>query len=111
MFISHPYVTEKEWNAYKGIEGEGLHLPKMGISATEADKYCKHNNGRLPTDAELKGQFCPIWEWTSNKEGKLRIMRGGSWNLNPQYVRVSLRYWIEPTLRIDFIGFRCIKEE
>ena len=34
-------------------------------------------------------------------------MRGGSWNDNPQNVRVSNRNRNEPTNRNDNIGFRC----
>ncbi len=34
-------------------------------------------------------------------------MRGGSWNNNPQNVRVSNRNRNEPTNRNNNIGFRC----
>jgi len=75
--VYHPYVTEKEWNTFKGRKG-GSDLPKTTASWEEANAYCKWAGGRLPTDKELEGQFCPIWEWTSTLEGKYYVVRGSS---------------------------------
>jgi formylglycine-generating enzyme required for sulfatase activity len=41
---------------------------------------------------------------------QLTPMRGGSWNLNPQYVRVSYRDRYGPTFRSNSVGFRCAGE-
>ena len=69
-----------------------------------------------------------VWEWAADwydkdyyqtKErkdpsgpgsGASRVLRGGSWNYLPEYVRVSLRYRIEPAVGLDVIGFRCAGE-
>ena len=59
-----------------------------------------------------------VWEWcadwfgpygtehSQNEEQKYKVLRGGAWNNNPQFVRVSLRIMVEPTFRYDDIGFR-----
>ena len=66
-----------------------------------------------------------VWEWTNdwydenyyansvsnNPSGPLRgeskIVRGGSWTYNQQFVRSSKRVNISPELRYDDLGFRC----
>jgi sulfatase modifying factor 1 len=42
--------------------------------------------------------------------GALGVLRGGSWNIIPVGVRVSVRGGIEPGLRSDNIGARCAGE-
>jgi formylglycine-generating enzyme required for sulfatase activity len=41
------------------------------------------------------------------KDGKYKVLRGGSWNDYPEFVRVSNRDRYEPTNRDDNFGFRC----
>ena len=64
-----------------------------------------------------------VWEWGDDwfgsyqigrqenragaKEENAKVMRGGSWDSDPQYVRVSYRIWYEPTYRSSNFGFRC----
>ncbi len=38
-----------------------------------------------------------------------RVLRGGSWNNNAQYVRVADRYRRTPTLTPYYFGFRCVR--
>lgn len=40
-----------------------------------------------------------------------KILRGGAWNLNPQYCRSALRYWYVPSFRWDNIGLRIVLNE
>jgi formylglycine-generating enzyme required for sulfatase activity len=64
-----------------------------------------------------------VWEWvedgysskayahnrqnhTSMREGSLRVIRGGSWDYSPRYVRCANRYQDSPGSRIDDLGFR-----
>ena len=42
--------------------------------------------------------------------GEMRALRGGSWNFEPVYARVSFRYRYEPSDQKLFIGFRCAGE-
>ena len=69
-----------------------------------------------------------VWEWVSDwynekyyrsspsqdpsgpARGQIRVLRGGSWFNNPRYVRVSIRYTSDPTLRNYVFGFRCSGE-
>jgi formylglycine-generating enzyme required for sulfatase activity len=69
-----------------------------------------------------------VWEWvndwydenyyrnspsqnpTGPRSGTLHVLRGGSWVYYPSYVRVSLRYLINPAYRLNNVGFRCSGE-
>jgi formylglycine-generating enzyme required for sulfatase activity len=66
-----------------------------------------------------------IWEWTCSNwreqfdgseqhcnndmvDAQHRVVRGGSWNDLPAYVRSSVRYNAPPSLRYYDIGFRVL---
>ncbi len=70
-----------------------------------------------------------VWEWCSDwynsgyygapasrrdprgpSSGERRVLRGGSWNLNPRYLRVSNRLRLTPGDRNNINGFRCIRD-
>ena len=67
-----------------------------------------------------------VWEWCSDwydqyrpgsqldptgpKSGTQKILRGGAWDNLPRLVRVSVRFWGEPTVRYYNFGFRCAGE-
>ncbi|MBB13857.1 sulfatase modifying factor 1 (C-alpha-formyglycine- generating enzyme 1) [Candidatus Poribacteria bacterium] len=40
--------------------------------------------------------------------GSSRVLRGGSWLNNTNVLRVAYRLSIDPTLSLNFIGFRCV---
>ena len=42
--------------------------------------------------------------------GTLKVLRGGSWNLNEQGCRNTIRSGIDPELFDDYIGFRCAQD-
>jgi formylglycine-generating enzyme required for sulfatase activity len=42
--------------------------------------------------------------------GQYRVVRGGSWNLNPRDLRVSYRFSLGPSLRYAIYGFRCARD-
>jgi formylglycine-generating enzyme required for sulfatase activity len=64
------------------------------------------------------------WEWTCSEyespykgaeqgcvdksEGGYRVLRGGSWALNPSYLRSAFRDWLTPDYRLQVIGFRVV---
>ncbi len=57
---------------------------------------------RLGCEARVdswKGQEKPEAGWR-------RVVRGGSWDDNGRVVRSALRYWVEPDVRNDLLGFR-----
>jgi formylglycine-generating enzyme required for sulfatase activity len=43
-------------------------------------------------------------------EGKYRVLRGGSWHIDPWYCRSAYRAGINPDDRISYIGFRVVVE-
>ncbi len=69
-----------------------------------------------------------VWEWVGDwydagyyagspsqdpqgpASGQVRVLRGGSWNGFPWYLRTSYRVGLEPWSWSDGIGFRCVRE-
>ncbi|MCK5033576.1 MAG: formylglycine-generating enzyme family protein [Calditrichia bacterium] len=47
---------------------------------------------------------------TGPSKGSRRILRGGSWNYGPGDVRLTKRYRYKNTLKLNYIGFRCVKD-
>jgi len=41
--------------------------------------------------------------------GQDRVLRGGSWHVEPRYVRAAFRSWGGPGLRLDRLGFRLVR--
>jgi formylglycine-generating enzyme required for sulfatase activity/energy-coupling factor transporter ATP-binding protein EcfA2 len=61
-----------------------------------------------------------VWEWCRNKYGKpeemavdeggdSRVLRGGSWNNDPDLVRAASRYGFNPNSRFNYYGFRVVR--
>jgi len=38
-----------------------------------------------------------------------RVLRGGSWDISPRYLRSAFRFRVSPTDRVDFVGFRLAR--
>lgn len=52
-----------------------------------------------------------VWEWCDplvRADRGWRVLRGGAWRFDPQYLRVSYRFGGPPAVRSDVIGFRCV---
>ena len=47
--------------------------------------------------------------WVDTSRGGDRVIRGGSWWLDPQYARVAYRFRYEPSYRYDGVGFRVAR--
>jgi formylglycine-generating enzyme required for sulfatase activity len=45
------------------------------------------------------------------KEGKLKVVRGGSWSQKASSLRSARRAGYNPTMRLNTIGFRCVKPD
>jgi iron(II)-dependent oxidoreductase len=70
-----------------------------------------------------------VWEWCADlydenyyrnspgqdpkgpSSGQFRVLRGGSWNINDSYCRLTYRNWFFPSLRGNNIGFRCAQDK
>jgi formylglycine-generating enzyme required for sulfatase activity len=69
------------------------------------------------------------WEWCSDwydasyyknspennpkgpKKGTHKVLRGGSWNFSPRDILTTRRFHYRPTVNINYIGFRCVKNK
>jgi Uncharacterized conserved protein len=45
------------------------------------------------------------------KDGKLKTVRGGAWNSTGSSLRCAKRLGYNPTLRLNTIGFRCVRDD
>jgi len=64
------------------------------------DKWHDSYDGVVPSDGSA---------WESGAKGDIRIVRGGSWNSNPQYLRSAFRYSIVSGFRKSDHGFRVAR--
>jgi formylglycine-generating enzyme required for sulfatase activity len=48
---------------------------------------------------------------TGPKDGKLKVVRGGAWNSIGSGLRCAKRAGYNPTMRLNSIGFRCVKDD
>jgi formylglycine-generating enzyme required for sulfatase activity len=47
--------------------------------------------------------------WVEDGDASQRVVRGGSWNSNPQDLRAALRYGLTSDYRLSFLGFRLAR--
>ena len=56
-----------------------------------------------------------VWEWLADDydnpdqhrpDAAERILRGGDWSNNADYCRVSVRFWLSPGSRVNYLGLR-----
>jgi len=91
---THP-VGEKDPNAW------GLYDTLGNDWDWVADRFDQHYYKSRPTpDIDPQGP----------EKGELRVLRGGSWYINPGDLRVSNRFSYHPGNRSFDFGFRCTRE-
>ena len=123
--------TEAEWEyaARAGsTEARYGELDDIAWYDKNAQKQTHDVKGKRPNAWGLYDTLGNVWEWVADwfdesaytsgaardpqgpPEGKYRVLRGGSWNLYPEYVRMSYRVRFAAGNRNFNIGFRCAGE-
>ena len=114
-------LKEDEWEkAARGIDGRKypwgneFDVRKCNVSepniagTTRAGNY---SDGKSPHGClDMVGN---VWEWTDSwygREKETRVLRGGSWYNNPDYLRAAYRNSSNPTNSDYNIGFRCAED-
>ena len=92
--------------------GYGLYDMTGNVYEWCLDEYNKDFYFTSPHENPLSGANSVDWiinNFTSIKPN--RVLRGGSWNSDPRYLRVAFRRWNKPSFTSENFGFRCAKSQ
>jgi formylglycine-generating enzyme required for sulfatase activity len=123
--------TEAEWEYAARAGTTGPYYGEMDAIAW----YTSNIGGgtyrvarKQPNAWRLYDMLGNAWEWVADwygenycaasasrdpggpPSGEDRVVRGGSWDVNPAALRASYRVWRQPGFRFNLLGFRCARE-
>jgi formylglycine-generating enzyme required for sulfatase activity len=111
--------TEIQWErAARGSEGyqypwgdvfESIRCNAKESGIGKTTRVTRYPNGVSPSGCyDMTGN---VWEWTSTKEGALRVLKGGSWSESSDTATTHARATKAAGSRYNTIGFRCVSSE
>ena len=121
--------TEAEWEyAARGGSPQARYgnLGEIAWSKENAGNQTHEVAAKLANGYGLYDTLGNVWEWVNDwydpnyyqsgaaqdppgpPTGQEKVLRGGSWIVDPKLLRVSDRYSIKPDARSDYFGFRCV---
>lgn len=131
-----PTEAEWEYAARGGMEGAiedeplrvapyagGTEANRVAWYETNSEKSTKPVGTKEPNQLGLYDMSGNVWEWcwdwygsyptgeTTDPEGASsdswqKVLRGGSWFVSPNLLRVTYRYWNNPDFKVNSVGFR-----
>lgn len=110
-----PVEAEWEYACYGGSQSEYCGGGDINAVAWYKDNSSgqTHPGGQKQANGyglyDMSGN---LWQWMENKydnEHDWRALRGGSWNIVPQFVRAAYRDFGDPAIRYRYRGFRLAR--
>ena len=123
--------TEAEWE--KAARGPAGHRFSFGLEADPARGHFARafTTGTVPVGTlagngyGLHHMSGNVWEWVADwfgryskgplknprgpKTGFQKILRGGSWYNADYYVDTGMRFKLDPQVKLNSVGFRCVR--
>jgi formylglycine-generating enzyme required for sulfatase activity len=106
--------SETEWE-YACRAGTTTEYHFGNELTNELANYGRANSGTTPTGKfphvnafGLSDMHGNVWEWCMDQKDAQRLLRGGSWNLNPVNCRSASRFRYDAAFHNNNIGFRLV---
>jgi len=122
--------TEAEWEYAARAQSTTARYGELDAIAwydTNSGNTTHPVGGKQANQFGLFDMLGNVWEWVRDdyapyrdetvtdplvkvKDVQYKVVRGGSWGVDPRNARASVRVWGEPGDRYSVVGFRCVGE-